>query len=243
MPPSLRHRHGAREAPGTPSACGTPHAARYTAHRGIAVLVICAGVATVNARTEAQGRPDTSSVMGSGDSSAAGGSAGRPGDGARVSALSLLPAALATGNHLYELIPDESDDIRSAIDVSVAHMNFIIRPIARRRLAKANRLEDHLEFEAQSDTLAVTFGEMNPIITPLNGDSTPWMRGGTHEQYEVRIVLAGDTVRQIIKTDDGQRENDFEVLDDGARVALHVILTADRLPIPLRYTLLYRRVY
>jgi hypothetical protein len=230
MTPSLRHRHGVREAPGTPSACGIPHAARYTAHRGIAVLVICAGVATANARTEAQGRPDTSSVMGSGDSS-------------RVSGLTLLPAALATGNHLYELIPDASDDIRSAIDVSVAHMNFIIRPIARRRLAKANRLEDHLEFEVQSDTLAVTFGEMNPIITPLNGDSTPWMRGGTHEQYEVRIVLAGDTVRQIIKTDDGQRENDFEVLDDGARVALHVILTADRLPIPLRYTLLYRRVY
>src|SRR4029077_21105119 len=107
------------------------------------------------------------------------------GDSARVAGLSLLPAALAAGNHLYELIPDESDDIRSAIDVSVAHMNFIIRPIARRRLAKANRLSHHLEFEVQSDTLAVTFGEMNPILTPLNCYSTPWMRGGTHEWYQV----------------------------------------------------------
>jgi hypothetical protein len=59
----------------------------------------------------------------------------------------------------------------------------------------------------------------------------------------VRIETAGDTLRQVIKTDDGQRENDFVFLDDGARVALHVILTADRLPIPLRYTLVYRREY
>jgi hypothetical protein len=239
----LRHRPGAREAPAAPSVCGTSSQVRHTAHRGIAVLVICAGVATATVRSGAQGRPDSSSAMGSGDSSAAGGNTARAGDSTSVGGRSLLPATLAAGNHLYELIPDESDDIRSAIDVSVAHMNFIIRPIARRRLAKANRLSDHLEFEVQSDTLAVTFGEMNPILTPLNGDSTPWMRGGTHEWYQVRTVLARDTVRQIIKTDDGQRENDFEFLDDGARVALHVILTADRLPIPLRYTLLYRRVY
>ena len=192
--------------------------------------VIRAGVATASARSVAQGRPDSASAMGGGDS-------------AGVGTLSLLPAALASGSHLYELVPDGSDDIRSAIDVSVAHMNFIIRPIARRRLARANRLADHLEFGVQSDTLAVTFGDMNPILTPLNGDSTPWMRGGTHERYQVRTVLAGDVVRQIINTDDGQRENDFEFLDDGATVALHVILTAERLPIPLRYTLLYRRVY
>lgn len=237
MTPLLRHQHGARNAP------GTTHMVRHTTHRGIAVLAICAGVAAANTRAEAQGRPDSSAGMGGGDSAAAGGAVVRASDSARVGGLSLLPSVLVAGSHLYELVPDESDDIRSAIDVSVAHMNFIIRPIARRRLAKANRLADHLEFEVQSDTLAVTFGEMNPIHTPLNGDSTPWMRGGTHEQYQVRTVLAGDTVRQIIKTDDGQRENDFEFLDDGARVALHVILTAERLPIPLRYTLLYRRVY
>jgi hypothetical protein len=241
MTPLLRHTHGAGDAPGTPSMV------RHTLHRGIAVLVVCAGVAAAPARPEAQGRPDSPPATGGGDSSAAGGkvprASARDSDSAGVGGFSLLPAVLATGNHLYELVPDASDDIRSAIDVSIAHMNFIIRPIARRRLTKANRLADHLEFEVQSDTLAVTFGEMNPILTPLNGDSTPWMRGGTHEQYQVRTVLAGDTVRQIIKTDDGQRENDFEFLDDGATVALHVILTAERLPIPLRYTLLYRRVY
>lgn len=240
---SPRYWYGARTAPGRPSACGTPYGVRRALYRGIAVLAICAGVATANAGAGAQGRPDSSSVMGSRDSSAARGNAAGAGDSARVGGLLLLPAAVASGSHLYELIPEESDDIRSAIDASISHMNFIIRPIARHRLSKANRRADHLEFEAQSDTLAVTFDEMNPILTPLNGDSTPWKRGGTHEWYQVRLVPSGDTLRQIIKTDDGQRENDFVFLDDGARVALHVILTADRLPIPLQYTLLYRREY
>jgi hypothetical protein len=217
-------------------------APRGIAPRGIAMLAICAGVATATAGARAQGTPDTASAKG--DSAGVRGNDARADDSPRSAARSPMPGALAGGgSHLYELIPDESEDIRSAIDVSVEHMNFIIRPIARRRLAKANRLAEHVEFEVRPDTLAVTFDAMNPIITPLNGDSAAWKRGGTHEWYQVRIETSGDTLRQVIKTDDGQRENDFVFLDDGARVALHVILTAERLPTPLRYTLLYRREY
>jgi len=214
----------------------------YATPRGIAVLAICASVATANAGARAQGTPDTASV--NGDTAGVRRNDAAADDGARSATRPPMPGAIAgPGSHLYELIPDESEDIRSAIDVSVEHMNFIIRPIARRRLAKANRLAEHLEFQVRPDTLAVTFDAMNPIITPLNGDSAAWKRGGTHEWYQVRIETSGDTLRQVIKTDDGQRENDFVFLDDGARVALHVILTAERLPIPLRYTLLYRREY
>jgi hypothetical protein len=233
MKPTSRPWTAARAAAGGHFAHGAP--------RGIAVLAIWAGVATASAGARAQGTPDSASAKG--DSAGARDTGPRADGSPRSAAHSPMPDALAGGSHLYELIPDESEDIRSAIDVSVEHMNFIIRPIARRRLAKANRLAEHVEFEMRPDTLAVTFDAMNPIITPLNGDSAAWKRGGTHEWYQVRIETSGDTLRQVIKTDDGQRENDFVFLDDGARVALHVILTAERLPIPLRYTLLYRREY
>jgi hypothetical protein len=234
MKPTSRLWPAARAAAGGRFAHGAP--------RGIAVLAICAGFATASAGARAQATPDSASATG--DSAGARRNDARADDGPGSAGRSPMPGALAgAGSHLYELVPDESEDIRSAIDVSVQHMNFIIRPIARRRLAKANRLAEHVEFELRPDTLAVTFDAMNPIITPLNGDSAAWKRGGTHEWYQVRIETAGDTLRQVIKTDDGQRENDFVFLDDGARVALHVILTADRLPIPLRYTLVYRREY
>lgn len=233
MTPARSHWRGAPRAPGGHSA--------HRAPGGIIVLAICAGVATATAPVRAQGKPDTASEIG--DSAGFRGNDVRADDSLRTAGLSLMPVALAVGNHLYELVPEESDDIRSAIDISVAHMNFIIRPIARRRLVKANRLAEHVEFGVLPDTLAVTFDAMNPILTPLNGDSTRWMRTGTHEWYEVHIEPAGDTLRQVIKTDDGQRENVFVFLDDGAKVALHVTLTAERLPIPLRYTLVYRREY
>jgi hypothetical protein len=210
--------------------------------RAAGALATCVGIATAHAAAGAQARPDSAPVVS--DSVGTRDGEGRAEDGGRTLGLSLMPGALGVvGNHLYTLVADESDDIRPAIDRSVAHMNFIIRPIARRRLTKANRPAEHLEFDVQPDTLAVTFDAMNPIMTPLNGDSTPWMRGGTHERYEVHVELGGDTVRQVIKTDDGQRENVFVFLDDGAKVLLHVILTAERLPTPLRYTLVYRREY
>jgi hypothetical protein len=192
------------------------------------------------------GHADTAGDVRSGAAPGAGATPGAAPGAAnpRITMAASLPAALAdSSSHLYELVLSESDSIRSAIDLSVAHMNFIVRPIARRRLTKANRLARHIAFAVAPDTLTVTFDGMNPILTPRDGGTSSWVRGDTRERYDVHIESAGDTLRQVIATDDGQRENDFEFLDNGARIALHVILTAERLPMPLRYTLIYRRSY
>lgn len=160
------------------------------------------------------------------------------------SAAATRPAfwAADSGTYVYVLVPEVSDNIRSAIDRSVAHMNFIIRPIARRRLLKANRLFPNLTFVMGPDSIAVTFTGMNPIVTPKDGGAAPWVRGSTGEHYDVYASQVGDTLRQVIATDDGQRENDFVSLEDGERIDLHVTLSADRLPTPCRYTLVFRRV-
>jgi len=42
-------------------------------------------------------------------------------------------AVTDTGTTLYELLPNESDDVKAAIDRAISHMNFIVRPIARHR--------------------------------------------------------------------------------------------------------------
>jgi hypothetical protein len=147
-----------------------------------------------------------------------------------------------TGTHIYALSPDESDDVRAAIEHAIAHMNFIVRPIARRRLIRANRPAPMLTFEVRPDTLAVTFPGLNPIITPLTGDTVPWLRGSTGETYAVHVVLAGDTLRQTIASDDGERENDFIFLDAGATIEMHVTLKADRLPAPLQYVEVFREI-
>ncbi len=150
-----------------------------------------------------------------------------------------------TGTTRYTLVPEESDNVRAAIDHSVQHMNFIVRPIARRRLARNNRLPAHVTFAVRPDTMTVTFDGSNAIVTPRNGDTVSWTRAptrDTHEEhYKVRAVVVGDTLQQTILTDDGGRENDFVFLDGGGTLELHVRLWADRLPTPLIYTLVFRR--
>jgi len=147
-----------------------------------------------------------------------------------------------TGTHFYALSPDESDDVRAAIEHAIARMNFIARPIARRRLMRANHPSPLLTFSVRPDTLAVTFAGLNPIVTPLSGNVVPWVRGQTGETYAVHIAFVGDTLRQTIADDDGERENDFVFLDDGATVEMHVTLTADRLPAPLHYVEVFREI-
>jgi hypothetical protein len=146
-----------------------------------------------------------------------------------------------SGTYLYTLIPEESDDVRAAIDRAVSHMLFIIRPIARHRLARTNRVPPHLTFAVRPDTITVTFEHANPIPTPRNGTPVPWVSGVSRETYTVHIAFAGDTLHQEILASDGAREDDFVFSDSGGRIIMHVTLRADRLPTPLVYTLVFRR--
>jgi hypothetical protein len=147
----------------------------------------------------------------------------------------------AVGSHVYVVARDESDDVRAAIERAIAHMNFLIRPIARHRLTRTNRVPGRLTFTVTADTLIVTFEHANPIVTPLDGTVVPWVSGVSEDLYHVGITSAGDTLHQLIQASDGSRADDFVFLDGGQRVALHVTLRADRLPRPLTYTLMFYR--
>jgi hypothetical protein len=151
-------------------------------------------------------------------------------------------AVTDTGTTLYELLPNESDDVKAAIDRAISHMNFIVRPIARHRLTRTNHPPGHLTFANHPDTLVVTFEGANPIVTPRDGGLIPWVSGVSKEVYQVKAVVAGDTLHQLILASDGHRVDDFVFSDGGDRVRLDVRLYADRLPAPLTYSLTFRRV-
>ncbi len=147
-----------------------------------------------------------------------------------------------TGTYVYALSPTESDDVRAAIERTIAHMGLIPRQIARHRLIRANRPSALVIFAVGLDTLSVTFDDNNPIVTPLTGEAVPWLRRTPRETYEVHVAFAGDTLQQVIATDDGERENDFVFLDGGATIEMLVTLRAERLPTPLRYQEVFREI-
>jgi hypothetical protein len=151
------------------------------------------------------------------------------------------PDSLPQGATAYALLPDSSDNIRSAIDRTVARMNFITRPIARSRLSKVNPTPHQLHVVMRPDSVSVAFDDGNPVVTPLNGDTVDWSNPLTHEIDRAHAAVAGDTVRQILAAPDGERENALIFLDSGARVRLRVTVRSHRLPRPLVYDLVFRR--
>jgi hypothetical protein len=151
-------------------------------------------------------------------------------------------AVTDTGTTVYALLPGESDDVKEAIERSISHMNFIVRPIARHRLTRTNRPPAHLTFANRADTLVVTLEGANPIVTPRDGSLVPWVSGVSKEVYRVEAVVAGDTLHQTIIASDGHRQDDFIFSHGGERVRLDVRLYADRLPAPLTYSLTFQRL-
>jgi len=153
-----------------------------------------------------------------------------------------VSAPLVTlGTVVYELVPGESDDVHAAIERTIAPLNFIIRPIARHRLARTNHTPAHLTLEVRPDIRVITFEGANPIPTPRDGSSLPWISGVSKELYHVHAVAHGDTLVQTILASDGRRVDEFVLTPDGSRVRLRVTLYAERLPVPLSYTLSFRR--
>jgi hypothetical protein len=152
------------------------------------------------------------------------------------------PAMLPKGPAIYALVPDSSENIKIAIDSTVRHMSFIIRGIARSRLSKINPTPQRLRVDVEADTASVGFDNGNPVVTPLNGETVSWLNPLTGETDHAHAAVSGDTVRQTIVAHDGQRENALVFSEDGQRLRLHVTVTSHRLPRPLVYDLLFRKV-
>lgn len=143
----------------------------------------------------------------------------------------------APGTSLYTLIPDSSDDIKTAVNQTVEHMSFITRPVARGRLNKTNPTPQQVHVHVTADTLAVTFDAGNPVATPFNGDTVPYTSTLTNEAYIARFDPVGDSASQTIKSKDGVKRLTY-AFPDSTHLRIHVTVTSPRLPGPLNYQLL-----
>ena len=162
-------------------------------------------------------------------------------------AVTLLVAALpATGlaqtqlNGTYTLNRQASDDVASAINATVARMNFITRPIARGRLRSTNQPYQRVVINYSPTQVSLAFDQRAPIVTPGNGTPTAWRREDG-ETLQVSTEWENGRLEQTFRAEDGTRENDFTLSEDGATLTMHVTITSPRLPQPLRYKLVYNR--
>lgn len=161
---------------------------------------------------------------------------------ALCAALAFSGPAAAEGSlqGVYLNATPNADVIAQAIEVVVAKMSFIKRPIARGRLGKTNPLYRRIEISQTATDIRVRFDERTPVAMPLDGRIVKWTREDG-EVFDVSARLQGSELTQAFQAEDGLRVNRFSLSPDGNGLTLQVTLSSPRLPEAVKYTLTYRR--
>jgi hypothetical protein len=133
----------------------------------------------------------------------------------------------------------ERDALEQAIEATARQLSFVIRGMARSRLRAGNRIAPWVELEGQGDQIAVRFPGRPPMLARADGTPGRWKNedGGA---VNIEHRMEGETLVQVLRTNEGARTNRFSAGADGA-LRLAVEISSPRLPVPLKYTLSYRR--
>lgn len=137
----------------------------------------------------------------------------------------------------WTLARQQGDVIAGAIERGTADMNFVTRPIARRRLRATNNAYATIEIRQESGSITTVL-DGRTITSPADGRSIRWTREDG-EVLQVATSLRGRTLTQTFTAEDGSRESVYELSDEGRRLTLQVTIRSGRLPAPITYRLAY----
>lgn len=142
---------------------------------------------------------------------------------------------------LYEFVPDQSDEIEGRIDKAVAHMNFLIRGIAKGRLRGANQPIDRIDIRYAGDSVWISLRADEPwVVSLMNGEYIPYRRADG-EVVQVKSDVSTGVIDQYFKSDDGEKQMVYRVREDGL-LEVESIIFSEKLKEPFRYTWVYKRV-
>lgn len=141
----------------------------------------------------------------------------------------------------YEFVPSESESVDDKVDRAVAHINFLIRGFAARRLRAANQPIERMEIRYPGDTVRISLRRSEPpILTPRDGTPVDYRRPDG-EVVRVRTELAPGMIDQFFDSADGAKRMVYRMRRDGL-LALDVEVLSDRLNEPFLYTWVFRPV-
>ena len=162
------------------------------------------------------------------------------------SAIFLGSSTLAAGQDsgldgTYILDETDSDNVNEVIEDSVGKLNFVSRDITRARLKKLNPAYRQVAITSSPNEISVTVDNQPPLRTPAKGAPVAWV-GPDGEKVNASMQLAGRRLAQTFTSADGRRVNDYTLSADGRTLTMQVTETSPRLPQPIAYKQIYRRV-
>ena len=157
--------------------------------------------------------------------------------GAGVAPAPALAAASLTGDWAHDAT--KSDNVDKAIERAVEKVNFVIRGMAHGRLKSTNQPYHHVSITTKGPETLIKTDDRAPIVATAK--AVKWKREDG-QVYDVSMVWKGDTrLEQTFANDEGKRVNTYTLNPDGKSMIMQVTVTSPKLPVPLSYSLAYKR--
>lgn len=145
------------------------------------------------------------------------------------------------GEYRYVGGETERQALLAAIESVVAEMNFLARPIARRRLRESNLPSAELRVVVTTDAITLVRPGRPLVTAPRDGSTIVW-EGPGGDEFRVQHRLVGDDrLVQEFVGDGNRSENVFSLDPTGVKLTVQTTITADRLPSALRFRTTYLR--
>lgn len=143
------------------------------------------------------------------------------------------------GTYRYAGNAQEEEARRAAIDRAVEGMSVFIRSTARNRVSATTQILGSYSFSFESGKIWVRAQSRPDMISGDKGEPADYVYNGKHSKLTQRLV--GDRISQVFVSDDGRRENEYTLSQDGQVVTLKVTLSSPRLSVPVVYSLSYKK--
>jgi hypothetical protein len=164
-----------------------------------------------------------------------------------VAAQASVPDRAATLAGSYTVEADAQARLRAAVEEAVAGMNFVLRPVARRRLLAVNQPSTRVDIAVRGDSIILHYSNQPELRAQRRGASRPWKNAaGENIAVEVRAPASAaesePLLRERYTAEDGTRENRWFFDAATGKARLEVTITSPRLPAPMHLHLTYNRV-
>ncbi len=146
----------------------------------------------------------------------------------------------------YTVQSGAQERLREAVERAVAPLNFVVRPVARRRLLALNQPSAGIEIFVQGDSIVIRYSNQPELRAQRRGASRTWQNeAGETLAVEVRAPSqAADSVPLLSErytAEDGVRENRWFLDPTTGHARLEISVASPRLPAPMRLQLSYTR--
>jgi hypothetical protein len=143
------------------------------------------------------------------------------------------------GTYRYAGNAQEEEARNAAINHGVEGLSFVTRSTARSRVSATTQILGFYSFSFEPGKIVVRPQSRPEMISGDKGEPADYVYNG--KKSTLTQVLAGDRITQVFVSDDGRRENEFTLSQDGQVLTLKVRLSSARLSNPVVYVLSYKR--